>query len=281
MSSNLSAEKAAQIKKLCEQQASLNRMISSIAGTPAAAASVSDPLAHRQSITSANTVKVLGFKSFAKPKKPREVNLQTLCGLNNDMWGIYKDKLKGIASWQGVDTRFSITKQPIQQHVTNIVNKIIQLRPEIKEKILDPDWFIRQTLQGVLKALGKTHWKQVGGKSRNQKAKETSAVVKDKNKDKDKEKSKGKGKRKRKDKDKDKNEDEDKDKDKDRGKDKGKNVEKGEKGEGRKEQEQEDTEMTGAGKILDQSMPQSSTGVTINKVVGTNINQGKGRSVIE
>ncbi|KAF8700532.1 hypothetical protein RHS03_06648, partial [Rhizoctonia solani] len=218
MASNLSAEKAAQSKKLCEQKASIDKMISSIAGTPKVAASLTDPLG--------------------------------------------MEELKGIASWQGVDLRFSLTKQPISQCVTNTVNKMVETCPEIRQKILDPDWFIRQTLQGLLKALGKSHWKQVNGTTRKQKPKKTSKVGKDNNNN-------NNNKNKNKDKDKGKQDDKEDKEDKNKDKDEGKKDKKREKGKGREEQE-EDTEMSNVDKIPNQTAPQASASAATNKDAGTN-----------
>ncbi|QRW25157.1 hypothetical protein RhiXN_07106 [Rhizoctonia solani] len=256
MPATLPAEKAAQIKNLHEQQATLKRMIISIGGGPKAAASLSDPLAH--------TVPILGFQNFPNPYKLCGFNLQMLCGLNNNSWDIYQDKLNAIATKQGVDLQFSITKQPILQCVTNTVNKMVKLRPKIQQKISDPDWLIRQMLQGMLKASREKHNNWVTGKRCTQKPKTTKdnkhkGQVKGKNKH----ESKAKG----------------EEKDEDKNKDKGKRDKKADKGKGKEVQEPDDeskdVEMTNVGDILAPDMPQASTGGSFSK--DTDSDQHKGQ----
>ncbi|KAG8686108.1 hypothetical protein FRC11_009497 [Ceratobasidium sp. 423] len=242
MAADLPPAKAAQIKRLREQQANINKMISSIAGKEAAE-SLSDPLA--------NTIPILGFQSFTKPSTSRGFNLQELCGLTDRMWSIYKDELRGVAIRQGVDIRFSITKQPIQLCITDTVNEMIKLRPEIKTKISDPDWFIRQTLKAMLKSSGEIHRNRMNDKpKRNQKAKKTSKVDADG--------------------DKDKVEDEDEDENEDENKDEDEGKEDKKRGKGKEKDEQEDMEMTDVDEVADLSAPQASTSGNRNMDTGTN-----------
>ncbi|KDN46738.1 hypothetical protein RSAG8_04118, partial [Rhizoctonia solani AG-8 WAC10335] len=147
MSTNPSNDKLAQIKKLREQRAQIDRMINTLVGDST-----------EGSAGPSHIMPLLGFTDFKKPPpNKRDFNLQSLCGLTDRMWSIFKQELRDVAVKQGVDTRVSLKSQLTQQCITDSVNEIIKLRPEIKQKLSDPDWFIRQTLRAMLKSSSESY----------------------------------------------------------------------------------------------------------------------------
>ncbi|CAE6535151.1 unnamed protein product [Rhizoctonia solani] len=133
MPAMLPTEKAAQIKKLREEQAKIERMINAIgsdSANPDAVDSSSDPT------VSNHTLPILGLQDFKKPASLRGTSLQTLCGLNDTRWHILKNELREVAT---------------KEHM-------VKLRPELKN-LSDPDWFIRQTLRSMLKSSSESYRK--------------------------------------------------------------------------------------------------------------------------
>ncbi|GAB1527098.1 hypothetical protein RhiTH_010273 [Rhizoctonia solani] len=147
MPTNPSNIQAAQLKKLYEDRAKLNKMISMLKGNSS----------NENPVVPNHTVQLLGFTDFKKPGPKESFNVQVLSGLTNRMWGIFKAELRNIAVSQGVDTRLSINNQRTQQSIADTVTQMIISRPEIQQKISDPDWFIRQSLRSMLKTSSESH----------------------------------------------------------------------------------------------------------------------------
>ncbi|KAF8748133.1 hypothetical protein RHS01_11027 [Rhizoctonia solani] len=131
MPTNPSNIQAAQLKKLYEDRAKLNKMISMLEGNSS----------NENPVVPNHTVQLLGFTDFKKPGPKESFNVQVLSGLTNRMWGIFKAELRNIAVSQGVDTRLSINNQRTQQSIADTVTQMIISRPEIQQKISDPDCF--------------------------------------------------------------------------------------------------------------------------------------------
>ncbi|CAE6419502.1 unnamed protein product [Rhizoctonia solani] len=116
MPTNPSNIQAAQLKKLYEDRAKLNKMISMLEGNSS----------NENPVVPNHTVQLLGFTDFKKPGPKESFNVQVLSGLTNRMWGIFKAELRNIAVSQGVDTRLSINNQRTQQSIADTVTQMTE-----------------------------------------------------------------------------------------------------------------------------------------------------------
>ncbi|QRW26793.1 hypothetical protein RhiXN_01388 [Rhizoctonia solani] len=117
MPTNPSNIQAAQLKKLYEDRAKLNKMISMLEGNSS----------NENPVVPNHTVQLLGFTDFKKPGPKESFNVQA--------------ELRNIAVSQGVDTRLSINNQRTQQSIADTVTQMIISQPKIQQKISDPDCF--------------------------------------------------------------------------------------------------------------------------------------------